>query len=890
VSSKRGRLASGPLVLFVSYSGAYGGAERLLVDFAAGLERECSIACPPGELAGAARCAGVRTFPLRQRSLRLRGGAARRGRAVRDLAGHARELRALTRALDPDVLVLWGMRSALASLLVGGLGQTAFQHNDFLPGRLTGALVRRAARRAELVTAPSRAVLGELGVGGEVIAPGVALERFALSAEPASPPEILVLGALAQWKRPDLALEAFGLLRERHPEARLTFVGTAFPGEEPSFAPRLNDPTGAVRLAGAVPDPADELSRCTCLLHCAEREPFGIAVVEALAAGRPAVVPDAAGPAEIVDESCGVRYPPGDARAAADALAAVLGDPARAARMGAAGRARVAQRFALEAQRARYRTALAALGGASPPRSRAELTIVTVTHNSAGVLPVFLESVQRHLPDVPVVVADCASRDGTPALARERGSEVLELDNVGFGAACNRALAQVGTPVTALLNPDVELVDDSLLELASEALARERLLAPRVLNPDGSLQESAHPVPGSLVDLLRALVPPAIVPGAVLAPWRSRRPRRVGWAVGAALVARTATLRALGPFDERIFLYGEDMDLGLRAARRGIETWLWPAVRVIHRGGHSIEAAHGGEPFELRARARHEALTLALGPRRAALDDRMQALTFRSRRTLKRALGRPAERERRQLEAVRALPGSRWERFASRDPQYYIDPGAAAGRSVEDFREGGRAVVEWALAWAGALPDRDRALEIGSGLGRNTVHLARHFARVDGVDVSPTMVRSAGERGLPGNVALRVVSGQDLRPLPDASYAFVFSHLVFQHIEAWEAIDSYLQEICRVLEPAGVAVLQFDTRPLSPLIAMGHRLPDVLLPRERRRGIRRQRRNAQAIRSAAAAAGLELEEELQPDSAEHWLRWRRGVLSTDAGMPRPPSL
>ncbi|HLJ04444.1 MAG TPA: glycosyltransferase, partial [Solirubrobacteraceae bacterium] len=640
------------MVLFVSYSGLFGGAERLLVDFARGLDGERAIACPPGELDGASGRAGLRTFPLRARSLHLRGGGAGlRARALMDLVGHARELRALARALEPEVLVLWGMRSALASLLARDVGPAAFQHNDFLPGPLTGALVRRAASRAALVTAPSRAVLDELSVRGLVIAPGVALERFDASAVPVSPPEVLVLGALAPWKRPDLALEAFELVRERHPEARLTFVGAPLPGDDRSFADRLREPDA--RFAGAVGDPAGELSRCTCLLHCAEREPFGIAIVEALAAGRPAVVPDAGGPAEIVDQSCGLRYPPGDARAAADALAAILEDPARAARMGAAGRARVAERFALEAQQARYREALTALARPAAVRSGASLTIVTVTHNSAGVLPAFLSSVQRHLPSVPVVVADCASGDGTAAVAGELGAEVLELENVGFGAACNRALGQVTTQVAALLNPDVELVDDSLLALATEALAHERLLAPRVLNPDGSLQETVHPVPGSAAGLAHALVPPAVLPGPVLAPWRSKRPRRVGWAVGAALVARTDTLRALGPFDERIFLYGEDMELGLRAARQGIETWLWPAARVIHRGGHSIEAVHGGEPFELRARARHEALALALGPRRAAFDDRLQALTFASRRALKRALGRSAERERRQLEAVR---------------------------------------------------------------------------------------------------------------------------------------------------------------------------------------------------------------------------------------------
>jgi GT2 family glycosyltransferase len=233
------------------------------------------------------------------------------------------------------------------------------------------------------------------------------------------------------------------------------------------------------------------------------------------------------------------------------------------------------------------------------------------------------------------------------------------LPNLGFGRACNRAVGHVGEPVTALLNPDVELIDDSLLRLAEEVLrpgAPDRLLAPRVLNGDGSVQDTVHPAPLSAAELARSLLPPAALPGRLgtpLAPWRSPHARRVGWAVGCALVGRTATLRQFGPFDERIFLYGEDMELGLRAARHGVATWLWPAGRLIHHGGHSIEAAYGGEAFDLRAKARHDAVALARGHGGARLDDAAQALTFASRLTLKRALGRDAERERRQLAAVR---------------------------------------------------------------------------------------------------------------------------------------------------------------------------------------------------------------------------------------------
>jgi GT2 family glycosyltransferase len=425
---------------------------------------------------------------------------------------------------------------------------------------------------------------------------------------------------------------------------------------------------GFVELPGRVADPARELSRASCLLHCADREPFGMAVLEALAAGRPAVVPDAAGPAEIVDETCGIFYRSGDAQAAAAALCDALADPARAARLGAAGRERARRQFGLGPAQERYAAALAPLlrrrpGAVGPlPQGPPGLAVVTVTHNSEAELRRLIASMRRHLPGVRLVVVDCDSRDESVAVAS--GAEFARVialgENVGFGRGSNRGLREVTEPAAAFLNPDVELVDGSLLSLAGEALRQDRLLAPLVLYPDGSRQDTVHSVPGSVADLAHAVVPPAALPGRLgvpLAAWRALSPRPVGWAVACALVARTDTLRALGPFDERIFLYGEDLDLGLAARERGIETWFWPDARVIHHRAHATARTFGGEPFELLARARHDVVARRLGTRRARLDDVAQAATFASRALLKRLLGQGAERERRQLDALRRVAG-----------------------------------------------------------------------------------------------------------------------------------------------------------------------------------------------------------------------------------------
>lgn len=669
--------------LLITYSGVLGGAERALLEFADGLGADTCLACPPGAVADAGRARGMRVFSMRGRPLELR---EERLRAAARLVGHAREARQVVEVLSPEVVVAWGMRSALGLWLTSAHRRVpvVFAHNDFLPGPAVGALVRAAASAADRVLVPSAAVAADLDPAGRlgdriaIVNPAVEVESFArVNGRPAYPPEVLVLGALVGWKRPDLALEAAAIARRRRPELRLRLVGAPLGAKAEPILPLLRerasrpDLAGAVEFVGSVADPRPELARATCLLHCAPREPFGLALVESLAAGRPVVAPEVAGPAEIIDRSCGILYPPGDAEAAAEALLRLLDDPAQAAAMGAHGRERARARFDLTPARERFSSVMEPIGrrrrsgrGTTPEA----IALVTVTHNSARELDRLLGSVARHLPGARVVVIDSASEDASREVAlREHDRIAVELialpSNEGFGAGSNRGVAAVREPVTALVNPDVELIDDSLLTLAEEALRKdspERLLAPLVLSPDGTRQDTVHPFPASAADLTRSVVPPALAVGPLgpafgLAPWRSRRPRRVGWAVACALLGRTDTLARLGPFDERIFLYGEDLDLGLRSRRLGIETWFWPQARVIHSRAHATAQAFGGEPFELLARARHDVVRRRLGPTYARLDHSAQTATFASRRLLKRALGQQAERERRQLEALRAV-------------------------------------------------------------------------------------------------------------------------------------------------------------------------------------------------------------------------------------------
>ena len=292
-------------------------------------------------------------------------------------------------------------------------------------------------------------------------------------------------------------------------------------------------------------------------------------------------------------------------------------------------------------------------------------TAVVVIHDSEPDLALLFDSLERHVhPPPDVVVVDSGSRDGGAALARRRGADVVVLDgNPGFGAANNAGVARARTDVVALLNPDVELLDAGVLDLVARAHAVDALVVPRLLNADGSVQDSAHPLPGRAGGLVPAIVHPRALPAPVRVradPWRAARPRTVGWAIAAALVARTETLRALGPFDPDVFLFYEDMDLCLHARALGIRTELHPQVALRHAGAHATRPAFGGEPFELLARRRRATIGARLGARARLLDDGAQALTFATR-TLAHAVaggdaGRPAAQLRAFVRAISAPP------------------------------------------------------------------------------------------------------------------------------------------------------------------------------------------------------------------------------------------
>jgi len=203
-----------------------------------------------------------------------------------------------------------------------------------------------------------------------------------------------------------------------------------------------------------------------------------------------------------------------------------------------------------------------------------QVTVVVVTFNSAHCLP----ALGVALSSFPhVIVVDNGSDDSCAQQAQQHipHAQVLALpNNLGFGAANNRALAQVQTPFALLLNPDCEITPQAAEQLVRTANAwpDAAMVAPQLLQPRG-VPEVNYRWP----HLLWNSRGPAITEG----------PACVGFVCGAAMLLRMDAFAGQF-FDEQFFLYYEDDDLCTRLFNQHQAMIIDPAATAVHRSRGSV--------------------------------------------------------------------------------------------------------------------------------------------------------------------------------------------------------------------------------------------------------------------------------------------------------------
>lgn len=239
-----------------------------------------------------------------------------------------------------------------------------------------------------------------------------------------------------------------------------------------------------------------------------------------------------------------------------------------------------------------------------------DVTVSIVNWNTRDELRECLQSVfdQDGSVSFEVIVVDNGSSDGSVEMIRSEFADRVILisnsANLGFGAAHNMAIRRSTGRYVFCVNPDCLFLEADVLRGMVEYMDANPsigMLGPRVLNPDGTLQFSARRFPPMIAGLFRHTILGKLFPknrfvrNYLMTDYSHDDIMDTDWLSGSALMARQETYEQIGTFDERFFMYCEDVDWCKRAHDGGWRVVYYPRVSVSHR----IGAASDKNPIQM---------------------------------------------------------------------------------------------------------------------------------------------------------------------------------------------------------------------------------------------------------------------------------------------------
>jgi len=232
-------------------------------------------------------------------------------------------------------------------------------------------------------------------------------------------------------------------------------------------------------------------------------------------------------------------------------------------------------------------------------KSVADITTIMVSYNTESLLPKAINNLRDAAIGfrLKIVIIDNVSRDGSVSLIRRDFPDCTLIENkknVGFGRANNQALPFIEGRYVLLLNTDAFVSPDALKKTISYMDENREcgILGVKLVGREGELQPSCRYFPTPLNLFLQRTGFNRLFPGARLVDdmsWNHDLARECDWVPGCYFLLRKEVIEQIGLFDERYFLYYEEVDLCFSAKKAGWQVHYYPDTTVIHLGGESAK-------------------------------------------------------------------------------------------------------------------------------------------------------------------------------------------------------------------------------------------------------------------------------------------------------------
>jgi len=238
-----------------------------------------------------------------------------------------------------------------------------------------------------------------------------------------------------------------------------------------------------------------------------------------------------------------------------------------------------------------------------------DLSVIIVNYNTKKLLENCLKSIFKFSKNVnfEVIMVDNGSKDNSQQMVKTKFPQVKLIpnrDNLGFAKANNQGIRVAKGKYVLLLNSDTYLVENSFKKIVENANQLENLgvIGPLLLNEDKSIQQSVGFFPHLPQIFFWMTFMDDLPGGTTLKPYHidhesfykqsfssNKNHKEVDWVTGAAFLVPKKVINGIGPLDDEIFMYGEDVEWCYRIKKAGYNVYFSPETKIVHIGGGSMK-------------------------------------------------------------------------------------------------------------------------------------------------------------------------------------------------------------------------------------------------------------------------------------------------------------